>query len=56
MSALLRCCKGVQVSFGVQFIPYENISIRRFTRFALGEGLAKKETDFAAEVAAAAGN
>jgi elongation factor Ts len=34
----------------------ENISIRRFTRFALGEGLAKKETDFAAEVAAAAGN
>ncbi len=33
----------------------ENISIRRFARFALGEGLAKKETDFAAEVAAAAG-
>ncbi len=33
----------------------ENISVRRFTRYALGEGLAKKETDFAAEVAAAAG-
>jgi elongation factor Ts len=33
----------------------ENISIRRFTRFALGEGLAKKESDFAAEVAAAVG-
>ncbi|RNC67910.1 MAG: translation elongation factor Ts [Desulfuromonadales bacterium] len=33
----------------------ENMSIRRFTRFTLGEGLAKKETDFAAEVAAAAG-
>ncbi|EHP88423.1 translation elongation factor Ts [Geobacter metallireducens RCH3] len=33
----------------------ENISIRRFVRYALGEGLAKKETDFAAEVAAAAG-
>lgn len=33
----------------------ENISIRRFTRYALGEGLAKKESDFAAEVAAAAG-
>lgn len=33
----------------------ENISIRRFARFALGEGLAKKESDFAAEVAAAAG-
>jgi elongation factor Ts len=33
----------------------ENISIRRFSRFTLGEGLAKKETDFAAEVAAAAG-
>jgi elongation factor Ts len=33
----------------------ENMSIRRFTRYALGEGLAKKESDFAAEVAAAAG-
>jgi elongation factor Ts len=33
----------------------ENISIRRFARFALGEGLAKKESDFAAEVAAVAG-
>lgn len=34
----------------------ENMSIRRFARFVLGEGLAKKESDFAAEVAAAAGN
>lgn len=34
----------------------ENISIRRFARFVLGEGLAKKECDFAAEVAAVAGN
>jgi elongation factor Ts len=34
----------------------ENISVRRFARFSLGEGLAKKETDFAAEVAAVAGN
>jgi elongation factor Ts len=33
----------------------ENISVRRFARFVLGEGLAKKESDFAAEVAAAAG-
>lgn len=33
----------------------ENISIRRFARFVLGEGLAKKECDFAAEVAAVAG-
>src|SRR5512139_150067 len=33
----------------------ENMSIRRFTRFALVEGLAKKESDFAAEVAAAVG-
>jgi len=33
----------------------ENVSIRRFSRFVLGEGLAKKESDFAAEVAAAAG-
>jgi elongation factor Ts len=34
----------------------ENMSIRRFARFVLGEGLAKKESDFAAEVAAVAGN
>jgi elongation factor Ts len=33
----------------------ENISVRRFVKFNLGEGLAKKESDFAAEVAAAAG-
>jgi elongation factor Ts len=33
----------------------ENMSIRRFSRFVLGEGLAKKESDFAAEVAAAVG-
>jgi elongation factor Ts len=31
----------------------ENIQIRRFARFSLGEGLAKKEEDFAAEVAKA---
>ena len=30
----------------------ENISIRRFARFHLGEGLAKREDDFAKEVAA----
>jgi len=34
----------------------ENMSIRRFARFVLGEGLAKKESDFAAEVAAAVGS
>ena len=28
----------------------ENISIRRFVRFELGEGIEKKETDFAEEV------
>jgi elongation factor Ts len=33
----------------------ENMSIRRFSKFVLGEGLAKKENDFAAEVAAAVG-
>jgi len=33
----------------------ENIQVRRFTRYVLGEGLARKESDFAAEVAAAAG-
>lgn len=33
----------------------ENIQIRRFTRFVLGEGIEKEETDFAAEVAAQAG-
>jgi len=31
----------------------ENISIRRFTRYQLGEGIAKKANDFAAEVMAA---
>src|SRR3989304_5733738 len=31
----------------------ENISVRRFARFKVGEGLEKKESDFAAEVAAA---
>jgi elongation factor Ts len=35
----------------------ENIRIRRFSRFVLGEGLEKKTSDLAAEVAAAvAGN
>jgi elongation factor Ts len=31
------------------------IKVASFVRYALGEGIAKKETDFAAEVAAAAG-
>jgi elongation factor Ts len=30
----------------------ENIQVRRFVRFELGEGLEKKQEDFAAEVAA----
>lgn len=34
----------------------ENISVRRFTRFELGEGLEKRQNDFAAEVAAATKN
>eukprot|EP01024_Parvocaulis_polyphysoides_P009532 TRINITY_DN1300_c0_g1_i6.p1 TRINITY_DN1300_c0_g1~~TRINITY_DN1300_c0_g1_i6.p1 ORF type:complete len:508 (+),score=131.73 TRINITY_DN1300_c0_g1_i6:45-1568(+) len=34
----------------------ENIKIRRFERFNLGEGIEKKESDFAAEVAAATGS
>ncbi len=33
----------------------ENIQVRRFSRFVLGEGIEKEETDFAAEVAAASG-
>jgi elongation factor Ts len=33
----------------------ENCKVRRFTRFELGEGLQKKNEDFAAEVAKAAG-
>ncbi len=33
----------------------ENIQVRRFTRFTLGEGIEKKEVDFAAEVAAQTG-
>jgi elongation factor Ts len=32
----------------------ENIVIRRFVRFELGEGIEKKKDDFAAEVAAQA--
>ncbi len=34
----------------------ENIAIRRFTRYKMGEGLEKKADDFAAEVASLAGN
>ena len=33
----------------------ENIQVRRFARFVLGEGLEKKQEDYAAEVAKAAG-
>jgi elongation factor Ts len=33
----------------------ENIQVRRFARFVLGEGIEKRSDDFAAEVAAAAG-
>jgi elongation factor Ts len=33
----------------------ENISVRRFARFVLGEGLEKQQKDFAAEVSAAVG-
>lgn len=33
----------------------ENIAVRRFARFNLGEGLAKKEDNFAEEVAKATG-
>jgi elongation factor Ts len=33
----------------------ENIQVRRFTRFALGEGLEKKVENYAEEVAKAAG-
>ena len=34
----------------------ENIKVRRFSRFVLGEGLEKRSDDFAAEVAAQVGN
>jgi elongation factor Ts len=33
----------------------ENIKVRRFTRFNLGEGIEKRKDDFAAEVAAQTG-
>lgn len=33
----------------------ENIVVRRFARYNLGEGIEKKSTDFAAEVAAVTG-
>jgi elongation factor Ts len=32
----------------------ENIQVRRFTRYTLGEGIVVEKTDFAAEVAAMA--
>lgn len=41
--------KGVSGQLG------EKIQIRRFSRFIMGEGLEKKDEDFAAEVAAATG-
>jgi elongation factor Ts len=31
----------------------EKVSVRRFTRYKMGEGLEKRQEDFAAEVAAA---
>ena len=34
----------------------ERITVRRFTRYKMGEGLAKREDDFGGEVAALAGN
>ncbi len=34
----------------------EKISIRRFVRYEVGEGIEKRSDDFAAEVAAAAGS
>ncbi len=34
----------------------ENISIRRFTRYKMGEGIEKRQDDFAAEVASMVGN
>lgn len=34
----------------------ENISIRRFTRYKMGEGIEKKSDDFASEVASLTGN
>ena len=33
----------------------ENIQVRRYTRYTLGEGIEKKVSDFAAEVAAQTG-
>jgi elongation factor Ts len=44
-----------QVQQGLVAKIGENIKIRRFVRFELGEGLDKKKTDFAAEVAQQAG-
>lgn len=34
----------------------ENITVRRFTRYKMGEGIEKKQDDFAAEVASMVGN
>ena len=42
-----------QLVIDVAAVVKENIKIRRFVRFELGEGIEKEEVDFAAEVAAA---
>ncbi|MGC6416493.1 MAG: translation elongation factor Ts [Bradymonadia bacterium] len=42
-----------QLVVDVAAVVKENIKIRRFVRFELGEGIEKEEVDFAAEVAAA---
>jgi translation elongation factor EF-Ts len=43
--------KEVPIQIGI--CAGENISVRRFARFNLGEGLQKKEEDFAEEIAKA---
>ena len=44
-----------QVVREVEAVIGETISVRRFTRYVLGEGMVKEHKNFAAEVAAAAG-
>ena len=50
----IAACPNVELVKQVAGILGENIQVRRFTRYTLGEGIAVEKLDFAAEVAAMA--
>lgn len=49
------CCHSRQVLKAAVATIGENIKVRRFAKFVLGEGLEKRSNNFAEEVAAATG-